>query len=121
MSTNCWQGNGVDKSFMSESSLPGLCSAPWGAGGGSGRALVSAEEEEAGASRLVRMAGSWKVSIYHGSNCLTWRCPVCVGQTHPTCTSCSEKLGATKVQSSFLFPLFPVSGKVLHADLGLFD
>lgn len=121
MSTNCWQGNGGDKSFMSESSLPGLCSAPWGASQEPGVALavlwcLPRRERQEPCGWYIT-TGSLKVFIYQGSERSTWSCPVYMGQTHPMYTSCSDKVGAIKVQSIFLFLLFARSGKVLHAEL----
>lgn len=102
---------------MSESGLPGLSSAPWGASPGLGVALVSAREEGTGASPLGDTSGSLEVSICRGSDRLTCSCPVCMGQTHPVCTSCGDNLGAAGVWSSCLFGLFTAPGRVLLAEL----
>lgn len=96
----CWQGNGVDKSFMSESSVPELCSPLWGAAQEPGWLWQCS-----GVCHGVR-SGSITWSCW-GSPCSIWSCPIYMGQyiyiKYPIYASCSEKMGASKPHSLFLF------------------
>lgn len=88
-----------------------------GAAGGSGHALVSAREEDAGASQLLCMAGSLgppstRVAITQPA------VVPCIWDKHIPCKPFAvDKLDAIKVESVFLALLFTGSGKVLHAEL----
>lgn len=88
-----------------------------GAAGGSGHALVSAREEDAGASQLVRTAGSLRLPSTRVAIAQPGAVPCLWDMRIPCKPLAVDKLGAIKVESVFLSLLFAGSGQVLHAEL----